>query len=417
MRATAPPSDLGAERALLGGLLTRSSALGDLQQILDPSDFYRPLHQAVYAAMLTMHEAGEDIDQITVADHVREASIEDLAEMMNDTPAVSRWAHYADIIIGHSRRRRLIHQLAEVVDGCMSGGDPDYLIGEAQTILADPMVGSRSVDVDGLISVTDFMARAPERSLQYPWLIPYQVRLGWRIIIIGPEGVGKGTLMRQIAVHAAAGRNPFATNDFIDPVRTLFIDVENPETTIERQLRIANTTSGINVIEEAGENLMLWNVDGGLDIRSRRDRAKFEAVIHRVRPQLVCAGPFYKLFRRGSNEDLEQVTIEFLKILDDLRTRYKFAIILEHHQPKAQGGSAYRTKDPFGSAALKRWPEMGITLEPDGIAGDVEVNDYFVGRFREDREPNDWPTQIFKRRQFQTIAWDARWEHGRGLRE
>lgn len=407
--------DPPAERALLGAMLLRSEPIGEIAKSIDVSDFHTIDHQRVYASILALYENGEPIDEITVAAH-SDVPLERVVELTSDTPAVSAWRKYMTIVITASRRRRAINAFSELSQRVVDDPDIDSIIGDAMTVFNDPYLGSRATDVEGLVDVADFMSRAVERAAQYPWQIPYLIRRMWRIIIIGPEGVGKGTLMRQIALHAAAGRHPFAPKEFlIEPLKVLYLDGENPETTIERQITISNRDMSMDLVGEAAGNLTLWNLDNGLDIRSRRDRMRLDAVLQQLKPDLVCAGPLYKLYRRSSSEDLEQSTIEFLGVLDDLRKRHRFSLILEHHQPKAAGGGPYRTKDPFGSAALKRWPEIGITLEPEGIAGDVEVQDYIVGRFREDREPNAWPTGLMKGKPFQQIAWAARWEHGRDL--
>ena len=73
--------------------------------------------------------------------------------------------------------------------------------------------------------------------------------------------------------------------------------------------------------------------------------------------------------------------------------------------------------NPFGSSVLLRWPEFGITLEPDG---NPLPNEQFmtmnVGRFRRDREPADWPDQISRGAMGQRTAWNPRFANGRNRR-
>lgn len=221
------------------------------------------------------------------------------------------------------------------------------------------------------------------------------------------------TLMRYLGLHAAAGRDPWNPTHFIDPVRTLYIDVENPDTTILHQIEIANPP--IDLEAEAAENYFIWHREGGMNLRERRTQAELERVLQETRPQLVFAGPLYKMYRRGGGEDMEQATIEFLRVLDDFRVRYNFAIFLEHHAPKGSGG--FREMNPFGSSALLRWPEFGITLETEGDPAPDETKIALkVGRFRRDREPADWPTQLFRGQLGQREAWAARWAAGRNRR-
>ena len=48
-------------------------------------------------------------------------------------------------------------------------------------------------------------------------------------------------------------------------------------------------------------------------------------------------------------------------MLDDLRTRFGFALVLEHHAPKPRGGR--RDLLPFGSQRWLARPELGIRLK------------------------------------------------------
>jgi hypothetical protein len=130
--------------------------------------------------------------------------------------------------------------------------------------------------------------------------------------------------------------------------------------------------------------------------------------------EIVFAGPLYKLFKRQRGEDMEQATIEFTEIIDELRVRYGFAIMLEHHAAKGKDG--HRELVPFGSSVFLRWPEFGLTMEP---IGPVEPNDenytLKLGRFRRDRERADWPDDI-ERRAGAKVPWIPMFERARGTR-
>jgi hypothetical protein len=68
----------------------------------------------------------------------------------------------------------------------------------------------------------------------------------------------------------------------------------------------------------------------------------------------------------------------------------------------------------FGSSALLRWPEFGITFDVQGNPTPGERHLTFdVGRFRMDREPADWPATITRGAVGQRTAWTGRWPNGR----
>lgn len=410
-RGKVPPHNLDAEESLLGAALLRQQIVGDLADRVDPSDFYKPVHQQVWASMLDLHAEGVGIDAITVRDRVPDATMELLLGLQNATPSLSNASRYAEFVVEASRARKLLAHFTVLADRCYTD-TPDDVLADIDPS-ADQLVGRRGDTIDGLSRLDVFTAAARTARSDDPWLIPHITRPRWRTILVAGEGQGKAVVMRYLGLHAAAGRDPWNPTHFIDPVRTLYIDVENPNTTILHQIEIANPP--IDLEAEAAENYFIWHREGGMNLRERRTQAELERVLQETRPQLVFAGPLYKMYRRGGGEDMEQATIEFLRVLDDFRVRYNFAIFLEHHAPKGSGG--FREMNPFGSSALLRWPEFGITLETEGDPAPDETKIALkVGRFRRDREPADWPTQLFRGQLGQREAWAARWAAGRNRR-
>jgi DnaB-like helicase N terminal domain len=113
-----PPNSLEAEEALLGALLadhaTACKALGELTDLLAPEDFYRHAHGAVFTALRTLEAQGDPIDAITVARELDRLGV--LADagggpflhtLLAAVPTPGHARQYAEIVIEHSRRRRL----------------------------------------------------------------------------------------------------------------------------------------------------------------------------------------------------------------------------------------------------------------------------------------------------------------------
>jgi replicative DNA helicase len=231
------------------------------------------------------------------------------------------------------------------------------------------------------------------------------IRAGWRVILVAPEGVGKSTISRQIAVRVATGLHPFCATK-IPPVRTLIADFENPEDVIDEQGNMAR--SGARRALRDGYiagNCYLWSREAGIDLRQRVDRARFEAVIAKVQPKLVVLGPLYKTFRSTKNEGEEQPVQEVQAILDDIRTRYGFALVMEHHAP--HGTERGRDLRPFGSSAWLRWPEFGLKLLAVPEKSKHPKGSLRIGRFRKDRLPATWPDVLERGRE-----WTGIWPDG-----
>lgn len=216
-----------------------------------------------------------------------------------------------------------------------------------------------------------------------PWVVDGLLRRGWRCVIVAGEGSGKTVLMRSLAIAAAAGVHPLHHSQIV-PVKSLIVDLENPEDAIAETLgplhRRALTVNDAYCadIEHRPE---------GVDLRSRKGRLDMEAVIQASEPELVCMGPIYKMYRTKASESDELAAGEVMSFLDDLRHRYGFALVLEHHAPK--GGAAGRDILPHGTSLWLRWPELGLKLTRSNVKGVWDV-----GRWRADRVKCAWPEQI-----------------------
>jgi hypothetical protein len=222
----------------------------------------------------------------------------------------------------------------------------------------------------------------------YDWVIPGVLERQDRVIVVAAEGVGKTMLSRQMAIATAYGVHPF-TYEPMRPVKTLTVDLENPERIIRRMsTKIIKNAARMTRSSPAGAHLLIR--PAGMDLLNPADRVALEEAIERTEPGLVCLGPLYKSFVDTGARTSEALAVDVAKYLDYLRTTYQFALWIEHHAPL--GGSGGRELRPFGSAVWSRWPEFGWTLEPDLTADEAHV--YKWGRFRNDREPRHRPTKV-----------------------
>ena len=129
----------------------------------------------------------------------------------------------------------------------------------------------------------------------------------------------------------------------------------------------------------------------GLDLTDTKDRLFVEQLCEQIRPQLICLGPLYKSYVDNGSRTSEALAVEVAKFLDRIRDVYDCALWLEHHAPL---GSSMTTRElrPFGSAVWSRWPEFGISLQPDPTSMEGYV--YDVRHFRGGRDERPWPTKM-----------------------
>lgn len=411
-----PPFDIEAEEAVLGCCLLSLQALGDVIPILSPDDFYKPLHKEAFAAIESVWRRGDPVDAVTVSGEMSDAGSTAeagwLMTLQGATPAISRARVYADRVVRCSRLRSVLASAAEMTDAAYQAhADPDEIHTMVTALANDARLLPRGVELpDDLMLMSEFLERYRSRNPEETadWLVPGMLRKKWRALFISTEGSGKSVALRQIATLVANGLHPFVGQGMpIPPRRVLVVDAENPEDVIDEQATLIDQLASTGLSES--KNLWIWHVEGGLNLRSRKDQAKLEAVIQKVRPELVTMGPVYKLYSNG-NTDWEQSAVEFVTFLDGLRSRFGFALLMEHHAPKGANGS--RELVPFGSVVWQRWPEFGFRLFPSERDSRGHPAKLVLGRFRGDRVVSTWPKELVRGTRLNGVPWHAIWEDG-----
>jgi replicative DNA helicase len=66
------PHNPDEERAVLGAILLDNDVIDDVARDLRPEDFHIPAHQAIYAAMMQMHDRGAGVELISLCDELRQ---------------------------------------------------------------------------------------------------------------------------------------------------------------------------------------------------------------------------------------------------------------------------------------------------------------------------------------------------------
>jgi replicative DNA helicase len=381
------PADIDAEAAVLGAaLLSPKVVMPGLSRWLDAGDFFAPNHQIAWAGILEVWESTGHVDAVTLHAAVPDVPIDLLFDVQAGVPAISAAGRYARIVARHAKARKMIALCAGISNDALVGVDVDDLVGRLAAGTAE--LASLGIDLDApddLATLDDWLDEAAASgAAKLDYLIPGCLTTQDKAIITAAEGVGKMVLLRQFVQLAAAGQHPLVPGYRIRPLITLLVDVENPKHAIH--LTAGPVRAALRHEGDDTSSAWIWHRPEGVDLRSRRGRSELESVLTHVGPELVCMGPLYKLFDRMPGETDEQAAKAVQAVLDDMRTRHRFGLIMEHHAPH---GSGHRDLRPFGSSAWQRWPEYGIGLRPsprDGYRGAADVE-----RWRPDRIPAIWP--------------------------
>lgn len=410
------PHDLDAEARLIGALLHDPSKIPAVAADgLTAADFYGVSHANVYAACCDLwtggHLGGSPDGDLTVIGH-------ELAERGHPVPPAdllgllshgySQVWSLVPIVTGHAVRRRLLTVLAAAVDEArdMTMEPVDVRDRTARDLAAVEVPLGDAVP-DSLHPLEDFVAAAD--AAPAPWVVPGLFRRDWRVVLVAGEGSGKSVLCRQIALTAARGVHPLSGHPMsTGPVRTLLVDLENPAGVIaDVSARVTTAVDGLTQVRDEGR-AWIWHEPSGVNLRRPADRVRLEAAIAHAQPDLLVIGPGYKLYRKDPGQSDEDAVAEVFAVLDDLRTRYRCALLIEHHAPK--GNSAYGPRDmnPHGTVLWQRWPEIGIGAHP-GDGEKTAKSSLVFGRWRGDRVANSWPDRVDRGT---GLPWVGVWRDG-----
>ncbi len=126
-----PPQSLEAEESLISAILLDSDTFLDIIEILSPPDFYRRAHQIIFETIEGLFDRNEPIDLVTVTNALRDSGrLESiggaayLASIIETVPAAPNIQHYAKIVHGKARLRRLIQKANEITKRCYEDPGP-----------------------------------------------------------------------------------------------------------------------------------------------------------------------------------------------------------------------------------------------------------------------------------------------------
>lgn len=405
------PHDLNAEEALVGAMLLSPTAIRSVADSgLGADDFYRPAHGHIFHAVMTLYTAGTSVDPVTVADELRRHDLLDAAGgeaelvlAMNRTPASSSAPHYARIIAEMAALRRIMALASEIgkTAQAIPSDVPAFVEDTRERVARLQVVTHRVPPV--MWDVTDFVKAVPVDT-DREWLIEPFLERRERMLIVAAAGIGKSVFMRQVAIASACGVNPFLLEE-MKPLRTLTVDLENPDGILRRSLARMDRLARQRPLFDQ-HRAALWHEPTGINLRSPAGLDAFDQALAWSQPDLVAIGPLYKLFRKEPRESDEEAALDVLARLDDLRGRYGFAVVIEHHAPH---GTELR---PFGSSVLQRWPEFGPALSIPQKADDGDRSRLEWGEWRGPREIRPWPRTILHGGPMQW-PWVSAWDEGR----
>jgi len=216
----APPQNVQAENALLGMLLLRPDALGNVMPFLKPDHFYSPENRIIYSAIASLYDRHKPTDVLSVSEELAKAKmgeedsiVEMLTGLMDGVPSGASAGYFAEIVHDKAVARELIAACNETLKEAYDpGGDVRSLVERAErrlfAVTQSRMVGeatpvSEVIEetfkmIDALQSgtLTGFPTGFADLDEQIGGLHPSEL-----IIVAARPSMGKTTFVLNIAQH------------------------------------------------------------------------------------------------------------------------------------------------------------------------------------------------------------------------
>lgn len=207
-----PTVDREAEQAVLGGCLLSGDAIDDCAAVVSPTDFFDPLHEAAFQAMVALRSEGKPVDVITLAEQlgdmlVRRGGLPIVHGWVQAVPVAANAGYYARTVRDAALHRAVVstgHQLAalprseEMLD----------VVNSARAMLDTLVTGdSPTTHSDDLYAAMDVL-EVSDPFLPTPWKDLTRAIGGWR----------PGCLY-YIGARPAVGKSVLGVNAFLDVAR------------------------------------------------------------------------------------------------------------------------------------------------------------------------------------------------------
>lgn len=315
------PHDDVAEQSVLGGMLLSKDAIADVVESLRASDFYKPAHETIYEAILSLYGHGSPADAITVADELKKrgeltrvGGAAYIHTLIASVPTAANAQYYAEIVKEHAIMRRLIEAGTKIAQlGYANETEIDTLVDQAQAEIYAVTDGNAKEDyvsfseaLEETINEIDANSNRPDGVYGVPTdFIEFDeltggLHGGQMIVIAARPGVGKSTLALDIARSAA---------------------IHHQMTTVFFSLEMSRTELAMRILSAEGKISMGRLKKGDLDTEGWTNLATLQGRIDSA-PLFIDDSPNMTLMeirakcrRLKQRNDLKLVVLDYLQLM------------------------------------------------------------------------------------------------------
>lgn len=385
-----------AEQQVLGSLMVSPNIAEQVWARLSPSDFYKSEHAVLAAELHRRHLTDQPTnpavlvtDALTAGTAGRIGGPDYVAQLFTSVEFALSAPVLAEDIRRAAVRRGLVEIGQRLVQRASAPScEPLEVTTDTATALADVSEAELLTGNITVPSATEFLEGEDDPE---DWVIPGLLAREDRLILTGAEGLGKMMLLRQIAVMAAAGLDPFNARP-VPPMTVLLIDLENPAQVMRSTMRSIVTQARVLGRHDLTDHLFVERRPEGLNLAEPANVAWLMKRVNLCNPDILIIGPVYKLMNDNPND--EAVARQCTVALDLVRTHGKCALLLEAHAGHGNNAMTDRPVRPVGSSLWMRWPEFGMGLRYAKTDDAQEFRRVDLVNWRGARGERNWPTQL-----------------------
>ena len=315
------PHDDVAEQSVLGGMLLSKDAIADVVESLRASDFYKPAHETIYEAILSLYGHGSPADAITVADELKKrgeltrvGGASYIHTLIASVPTAANAQYYAEIVKEHAIMRRLIEAGTKIAQlGYANETEVDTLVDQAQAEIYAVTDGNAKEDyvsfseaLEETINEIDANSNRPDGVYGVPTdFIEFDeltggLHGGQMIVIAARPGVGKSTLALDIARSAAIHHQ----------MTTVFFSLEMSRT--ELAMRILSAEGKISMGRLKKGDL---DTEGWTNLATLQGRIDSASLFIDDSPNMTLMEIRAKCRRLKQRNDLKLVVLDYLQLM------------------------------------------------------------------------------------------------------
>jgi replicative DNA helicase len=315
------PHDDVAEQSVLGGMLLSKDAIADVVESLRASDFYKPAHETIYEAILSLYGHGSPADAITVADELKKrgeltrvGGAAYIHTLIASVPTAANAQYYAEIVKEHAIMRRLIEAGTKIAQlGYANETEVDTLVDQAQAEIYAVTDGNAKEDYVSFSEALEATMREIDANSNRPdgvYGVPTDfieldeltggLHGGQMIVIAARPGVGKSTLALDIARSAAIHHH----------MATVFFSLEMSRT--ELAMRVLSAEGKISMGRLKKGDL---DTEGWTNLATLQGRIDSAPLFIDDSPNMTLMEIRAKCRRLKQRNDLKLVVLDYLQLM------------------------------------------------------------------------------------------------------